>query len=325
MKAKKWIKIFVGVIAALVLIVAGAVMYIVWGLPKVALKEIRVEASAQRIERGRYLANHVTVCMDCHSTRDWSKFSGPIEEGTLGRGGEIFDQKMGFPGSFRSPNLTPFHLKDWTDAEIYRAVVSGVSRDGHPLFPIMPYPAYGTLDTEDIFSIIAYLRTLSSIENTPPRSDPAFPMNIILHLFPGEAKPVARPPASDTLRYGEYIVRASGCIECHTPAEHGQIDRKLAFSGGREFEMPDGMLTSPNITPDPETGIGNWPLTVFLARFKSYDPTLHPFTEVKRGELQSIMPWTMYAGMDTTDLTAVYKYLHSLPPAKHKVVKYRPL
>jgi mono/diheme cytochrome c family protein len=325
MKKKKWPRILGIIVSVLILIVVVIVMYIVWFLPSIPLKEIRVEITPQRVERGKYLANHVTVCMDCHSTRDWSKFSGPMVEGTLGRGGEIFDQKMGFPGSFRSPNITPFHLKSWSDAEIYRAITSGVSKDGHPLFPIMPYPAYSTLDTEDIFSLIAYIRGITPVDFTPPRSDPAFPMNIVLHLFPAKASPSARPASTDTVKYGEYLVRASGCIECHTPAEHGQIDRKFAFSGGRDFEMPDGILTSPNITPDPETGIGNWTEEVFIARFKSYDPATHPVTEVKKGEIQSIMPWTMYAGMDSTDLKAVYRYLKSLPPVSHKVVKRRPL
>ena len=76
-----------------------------------------------------------------------------------------------------SPNITPFRLKDWTDAEIYRAITSGVSKDGHPLFPIMPYPAYGTLDSEDIYSVIAYIRSIPSIDYAPSRSNPSFPMN----------------------------------------------------------------------------------------------------------------------------------------------------
>jgi mono/diheme cytochrome c family protein len=260
--------------------------------------------------------------MDCHSTRDWSKFSGPMTAGTEGKGGEVFDEKMGFPGHFRSPNITPFNLKDWTDAEIYRAITSGVSRDGHPLFPIMPYPLYATLDDEDIFSVIAYIRSIPSIEHTPGRSNPTFPMSLILHMIPDVAKPQPRPPASDTVRYGEYLVRASGCIECHTPAEHGQIVKELAFTGGREFQMPDGsLLTSSNITPDAETGIGKWTPEAFIFRFKSYDLATFNPPLLQKGEMQSIMPWTMYAGMDTTDLVAIYRYLHSLKPVNNKIDK----
>ena len=325
MKKKKWPMILGISAAALVLVVVCIVMYIVWFLPKIPLTDMKVESTPTRVERGKYLANHVMVCMDCHSTRDWSRFSGPMIAGTEGKGGEVFDEKMGFPGHFLSQNITPFKLKDWTDAEIYRAITEGVSKDGHPMFPIMPYPAYGTLDTEDIYSVIAYIRSLPSIDYSPERSNPTFPMNVILHLIPKKAEPQAKPPVTDTIRYGEYMVRASGCIECHTPAEHGQIVTSKAFSGGREFQMPDGsLLISSNITPDPETGIGNWSKEAFIFRFKTYD--LAPFTPpvMQNGEMQSIMPWTMYAGMDTTDLTAIFKYLHSLEPVIHKVNKTKP-
>ena len=314
-----------GLVALLVIIIAGIILYVVVFLPNIPLQTVKVEPSPDRIERGKYLANHVMVCMDCHSTRDWSRFSGPLTPGTEGKGGEIFDEKLGFPGHFMSPNITPFNLKDWTDAEIYRAITSGVSRDGHPLFPIMNYPAYATLDTEDILSVIAYIRSIPSIDYTSERSNPTFPMNIILHLIPKKATPQVKPPASDTLGYGEYLVRASGCVECHTPAEHGQIVRTLAFTGGREFQMPDGsLLVSPNITPDQETGIGKWTKEAFIFRFKSYDLATFKAPVLQKGEMQSIMPWTMYAGMDTTDLTAIYKYLYNLKPVANKVAKTKP-
>ncbi|MDP1621255.1 MAG: hypothetical protein Q8M08_02845 [Bacteroidales bacterium] len=325
MKKRKWPMILGGVGVALAVIILGIILYLVWFLPNVPLKELSVESTPARIERGKYLANHVMVCMDCHSTRDWSKFSGPMVAGTEGKGGEIFDQKMGFPGHFESPNITPFNLKDWTDAEIYRAITSGVSKDGHPLFPIMPYMAYGTLETEDIYSVIAYIRNIPSLENTVPRSNPTFPMNIILHLMPAKDNPQVSPPVTDSLAYGEYLARAAGCIECHTPAEHGQIIKSLAYTGGREFQMPDGsLLVSSNITPDEETGIGRWTEETFIFRFKTYDLATFEPQALHKGQVQSIMPWTMYAGMDTTDLTAIYKYLHSLKPVNNKVMKSKP-
>ena len=64
--------------------------------------DVQVELTSWRIEHGRYLAHSVTVCVDCHSTRDWSKFSGPIIPGTEGKGGERFDH---FPGIFFSKNF----------------------------------------------------------------------------------------------------------------------------------------------------------------------------------------------------------------------------
>jgi hypothetical protein len=323
MKKRKWLTITGILIGALVLFVVGVILYLRYALPDIPLKEIKVEVTPERVEKGKYLANHVMVCMDCHSKRNWQLYSGPPEEGTLGKGGEVFDQKMGFPGSFSSANITPFKLKDWSDAEIYRAITSGVKRDGQAMFPIMPYPYYGTLDTEDVYSIIAYLRSIPSIESDPPPSVAAFPMSIILNTIPGPAVPGQKPPASDTVKYGEYLVKAAGCVECHTPAKHGQIIKELAFTGGREFQFPDGMLISSNLTPDPETGLGKWSREAFINRFHAYDPMVYPPMSIQQGIIQTVMPWTMYAGMTESDLASIYAFLQTLPPVKNRVEKFK--
>jgi hypothetical protein len=322
MKKRKWIWIPVGILAVIVIFIIGAILYLRFALPSVPLKEVSIKSTPEMIEKGKYLANHVMVCMDCHSKRDWKVYSGPPIEGTLGQGGEIFDEKLGFPGSFPSANITPFNLKEWSDAEIYRAITSGVKKNGNAMFPIMPYPYYGTLDSEDIFSIIAYLRTIPAIESYPAESNPAFPMSIIINTFPKPANPAPKPPKSDTLKYGEYLVKAATCIECHTPAIHGQIVKEKAFSGGRSFEFPDGLLMSSNITPDKETGIGNWTKQAFIDRFHAYDLNVNPPMPVGKGMIQTIMPWTMYAGMTNEDLSAVYTYLRSLPPVENRVKKF---
>lgn len=95
---KKFLKIL-GILAVVLFIVAvGFTFYIKSAFPKVSpAPDLKVEVTPERVKRGEYLANHVTVCMDCHSTRDWSKFSGPITPGTEGKGGEEFNEDMGFP------------------------------------------------------------------------------------------------------------------------------------------------------------------------------------------------------------------------------------
>src|SRR5476651_20659 len=114
------------VIAVLVIII-GAVGYVSFFLPNVGKPEnITVEKTPARIERGKYLATSVTVCIDCHSTRDWTKYAGPIVAGTEGMGGERFDQRVGFPGVFYSKNITPYSLSGWTDGEIFRTITTGV-------------------------------------------------------------------------------------------------------------------------------------------------------------------------------------------------------
>jgi len=87
----------------------------------------------ERLRLGEYLANHVAVCMDCHSARDWIVFSGPLVSNTLGMGGEVFDQKFGFPGSYVERNITPYGIGAMTDGELLRAITTGVDRNGDPL------------------------------------------------------------------------------------------------------------------------------------------------------------------------------------------------
>jgi hypothetical protein len=64
------------------------------------------------VDRGSYLTHHVAVCMDCHSQRDFTKFSGPIIPGTEGIGGDKFDQGVGIPGVLTAPNITPAALSN---------------------------------------------------------------------------------------------------------------------------------------------------------------------------------------------------------------------
>jgi mono/diheme cytochrome c family protein len=307
----------------IILVIIGFGIYLKAFLPAIPLEDITVNVTPERIDHGAYLANHVMVCMDCHSVRDWQKFSGPVKPGTEGRGGEKFTKEMGFPGNYYAPNITPFNLKGWSDGEIYRAITAGVNKQGKALFPIMPYSGYGTLDREDIYDVIAYLRELPSVENTMPPSESGFPMNFIINMIPKPGIPAARPGTDDLLRYGEYTTRAGGCIDCHTRMEGGKHVPGVEFAGGQEFPLGRIIITSANITPDKGTGIGNWTEESFIARFKVYDPAGFAPPDIPEGAFNTLMPWTMYAGMDTLDLKAIYAYLMTVKPVENKVVLFR--
>src|SRR5262249_40276080 len=150
---KRLVKLFGFVLAIVIVLACGLLAYLFLALPKSSpLTDLRVEATPARIERGRYLARHVAACMDCHSPRDWNQFSAPVAAGQEGGGGEVFGHAFGVPGEFPARNLTPTHLQTWTDAEVVRAFTEGVSKDGHSMFPIMDYPAYGQWPREDIYS-----------------------------------------------------------------------------------------------------------------------------------------------------------------------------
>ncbi|HEY0895136.1 MAG TPA: c-type cytochrome [Sphingobacteriaceae bacterium] len=315
-------KILVFTVIGLVIIVFGGLGYVKFGLPDVEdAPDLKVEITPARVERGKYLANHVAVCMDCHSKRDWSRFSGPLDPEGLGAGGEKFDSKMGFPGEVYVPNITPHNLKAWSDGEIFRAITVGVKKDGSAIFPIMPYKSYGTMDKEDVYSIIAYIRTLAPKESSTPERKLDFPLNFIVNTIPSEAVHGTRPADSDVLEKGKYLVNMAACAECHTKSDKNGPVAGFEFAGGNSFQMPNGTLTSANISPDPETGIGRWSKELFLAKFRAH---ADQSGEMKPGDMQTIMPWTMYGKMETGDLEAIYAYLMTVKPVKNSIVRFQP-
>ena len=317
----RWIVLIVFVL------VAGSLTYIKLFLPNVGpAPELTIERTPERVARGEYLANHVAVCIDCHSKRDWSRFSGPPAEGTYGMGGDIFDQKFGFPGVYFAKNITPAGISRYTDGELFRVITTGVNKEGAAMFPVMPFHYYGQMDEEDIKSIIAYIRTLAPIQNVVPKSSSDFPMNFILNTIPHKGNPSKIPAKSDMVAYGKYITNASSCIECHTKADKGALIPGTEYGGGREFPFPDGSIVrSGNISSDKETGIGKWKKETFVALFHAHSDSTTLHTALKPGDFNSIMPWTMYGKMTDEDLEAVFAYLQSVPPVNNSVVKFSPV
>jgi hypothetical protein len=237
-------------------------------------------------------------------------------------GGELFDQKFGFPGAYYSKNITPAGISDYTDGELFRTITTGVNKDGEAMFPVMPFHNYGKMDPEDIKAIIAYVRTLTPIQNEIPESSSDFPMNFIINTIPQKATLSKMPDSANTVAYGKYLATAASCIDCHTKFEKGNFVPGTEFGGGREFPFPDGsVVRSGNITPD-ATGIGSWSKESFVASFKSREDGSKLPTGIKPGEFNSMMPWNMYAGMKSEDLAAIYDYLKTVQPIKNKVEKF---
>jgi mono/diheme cytochrome c family protein len=278
--------------------------------------QVSVEVSPARVARGRYLAENVAICMDCHSHRDPERFAGPVLSGTEGAGGEVFDHSMGLPGIVVAPNITPHALGGWTDGEIIRAMTEGVSRDGRALFPLMPYPAYRTMSQEDLYSIVAYLRTLKSIPAEHPETRLDFPVNLLVRTLPQPAQPEPTPDPADLIESGRYLATIGACADCHSPLAGGALDESRLYHGGREFPVAGTILVTPNLTPDPETGLGHWTEEQFVARFKMYDGEEGRNLSPEDAGFNTLMPWTMYAGMEEQDLKAIYAYLRTLTPVR---------
>ena len=112
----------------------------------------------------------------------------------------------------------------------------------------------------------------------------------------------------DSIKRGEYVALTSDCVACHQTK-----DRKEDLSGGFAVETPFGTLYSSNITPDKETGIGNWTEQQFA------DAVLNG--KGPNGPLYPAMPYTSYVKMTDQDIHDLWNYLQTVPPVKNKVVE----
>ncbi len=323
-KFMKILGILVGIVV--VLILAGYI-YLNTAFPKVdPAADIKVESTPERIARGEYIANHVAICVDCHSERDFAKFAGPIKMETFGSGGEVFDENIGFPGKVVTKNLTPANLGSWSDGEVIRAITCGVTKDNKALFPMMPYYNYNQMTEEDLYSVVAYVRTLPSQEREIPETELNFPLNLLVKTMPIESyTPAKEVDKSNSVEYGKYLVTLASCSDCHTQTDQGEPLPGMYLAGGQEFKFPGGMVHSLNITPDNETGIGTWTKEDFILRFKSFanEEAYNVPVNIQK-EFNTPMPWLMYAGMTEEDLGSIYDYLRTIDPVSNRVERFTP-
>ena len=151
----------------------------------------------------------------------------------------------------------------------------------------------------------------------------------------------AQPNKAAQIKRGEYLVEIMGCHDCHTPAKMGpngpEQDRSRALSGHPEqlvmppapaptgpwvasiaatftaFGSPAGTVFTRNLTPDKETGLGDWTVEEFIATMK---------TGRERGKGRPVlppMPVQNLRALSDQDIRALFAYLQSLPPISNRV------
>jgi mono/diheme cytochrome c family protein len=282
-----------------------------------------IQPTPERVARGHYLVNHVSICFDCHSERT-DAYGLPFKPGREGVGGIVWNEQIGFPGVLAASNLTPdpdTGLGKWTDGEILRAIREGVDREGNALFPIMPYGHFRHMSDEDAVSIVAYLRTLRPLRYAKPAKSLNPPLNFIEKFIPKPLEgPVTSPDAKDTLAYGQYLVTIAACAECHTPKDDkGNLLPGQEFAGGWEMVTPQFRVVTANITPHPSNYMGRATKDEFIARFRAFaNYTVDTAPPAPKGK-NTIMPWIAYSRMTDHDLGAVYDYLKTVPPVAKQV------
>ena len=215
------------------------------------------------LERGEYLVR-AGGCFSCHTVPGGPKLAG--------------GRAVATPfGTFYTPNITPdpaTGIGHWTDAQFLRALRQGISPEGANYFPVFPYTSFTGITDSDALAIKAYLFSLPAVHQENRRHDVAFPFSWRLlqtgwkWLFFSQGPFQPKPDRSAAYNRGAYLVIAlAHCGECHTPRNLLGATRAGQWLAGTR-DGPDGQLV-PNITPDPESGIGKWDKEDLVELFKT--------------------------------------------------------
>jgi mono/diheme cytochrome c family protein len=264
------------------------------------------ESSPARVERGRYLTEHLLQCFVCHSERDWDAPGAPPIAGRKGAGvvmSERADRRI------VAPNITPDPATGagrWTDDMLARAIREGIGHDGRALYWGMWYQSFAGLSDEDLAAVVVYLRTLPPVHNALPAT-----------LLPDDERaanaksprpitePVLGPPAGDTKALGRYLLSVADCAGCHTAWEAPR--NPGLFAGGNEIVRGSHQAFSANLTRH-ESGAG-YPQATFISVMQTG----------KGGSLHPIMPWLAFSGLTDGDLAAMYAALGDVYPVAHYI------
>jgi len=208
-------------------------------------------ASAAEIQRGHYLAL-VGDCEACHTAPGGKAYAGGLAVATP-------------IGSIFSTNITPSGtdgIGAYTLQQFNNALRKGVRQDGKHLYPAMPYTAYAQLNDADVRSLYAYFMDgVQPVDSRPPPTRLPFPFDIrasmaFWNLMFLDKKPFTPDPAkSAQWNRGAYLARGlTHCSTCHTPRNFLMAEKPSHALAGASL----GTWFAPNITPDADSGIGNW-------------------------------------------------------------------
>lgn len=241
------------------------------------------------VARGEHIVKSITMCVECHNADLGGKVM--VDDPALGR--------------LVAPNLTTGNGgkgKNYTDSQLAALIRHGIRPDSSATF-IMPSSDYQHLSDEDVGAVVAYLRSLPSVDRELPATElrmvgRALVVGKQLPPLAAEAVPANRTHAAtitveNSAKYGEYVANIAGCTGCHG----------AALSGGKVPGSPPEDPPAANLTPK---GIGHYTdaqLFTMLRTGKRPDGTV----------LKDAMPWKLIAGMSDDELNSVIKYLRSVP------------
>ncbi len=262
---------------------------------------------AEEVKRGEYLAR-VGDCVACHTAAGGKPFAGGLAlESPIGK--------------IYSTNITPdkktgigaYSLEDFD-----KAVRHGIAKQGHTLYPAMPYTSYAYVKPDDIKAMYAYfMHGVAPVVQANKSSEIPWPMSMRWPLGVWRAMFAPKPitdaglvPEGDKIALGRYLVTGLGhCSTCHTPRgvalqEKTTTDAKPEFLSGAVLE---GWLAR-SLRGDHRDGLGAWSEADIVALLKTgrnrYGATFGSMADVVTHSTQH---------MTDSDLNAMASYLKTLP------------
>jgi alcohol dehydrogenase (quinone), cytochrome c subunit len=264
------------------------------------------ESVSPPVSGGEYVAR-AADCVACHSIPGGKAFAGGL--------------KMGTPlGAIYSTNITPdpeTGIGRYSLADFDRAVRQGIARDGHRLYPAMPYPSYAKLTDADVAALYGFfMQQVPPVRQANLKSEiPAFlsirwPLAIWDALFVPRSSYVAKPAHDAAWNRGAYLVQGPGhCGACHTP--RGIAIQEKALDDGSSNYLAGAELDAwyaPSLRGDVRTGLGAWS-SQDIGEFLKHGH--NRVGAVFGSMIDAVNNSTSY--LSDSDIQAVANYLKSLP------------
>jgi alcohol dehydrogenase (quinone), cytochrome c subunit len=260
------------------------------------------------VKRGEYLAK-MGDCTACHSIASGKPFAGGL-------------QMMTPMGAIWSTNITPdpdTGIGRYSEDDFKRALREGVAKDGHNLYPAMPYPSYAKVSDDDAHALYTYfMKGVAPVKQANREPDIKWPLNMrwplmfwnMVFLDKGVYKDKTGQDAA--WNRGAYLVQGLGhCGSCHTPRGIGFQEKALDESG--HLYLTGGAVDNwfaSNLTGDHNAGLGRWS-EADVAQFLKTGANQHASAF---GSMTSVINNSTQVLTDT-DLAAIARYLKSLPSA----------
>jgi hypothetical protein len=270
---------------------------------------LTVARSETALEHGRVLV--YSICGGCHYDASANKFIGTRIHEVPGIVGKVYSANL---TNSKSNGIPPLY----SDAELKYLLKTGIARDGR----FVPYMLRPNMADEDLNDIIVYLRSndpaVAAADTTIGTSHftliGKMAMNMMAKPLPYKTN-IKRPPETDSIAAGRYLVDNIGCFHCHSKSltKLNYLDPEQSkgyMAGGMKFKTPQGIeIFASNLTPDKQTGIGNYSKLQLRRAVKD--------GESPRGKLHLPMP--RFDKLKDSDVDVIYAYLQSIPAKYNKV------